>query len=55
LPVVAVTQVGYIVAFVVVSFVIPVFTVFVASVAVVALPDKVHTKLVAVKEFVVAL
>ena len=46
MPVAAVTQVGYIVAFVVVSSVMPVFTAFVAFVAV---PEKAPEKEVAVK------
>lgn len=53
MPVVAVTHVGYIVAAVVVSFVMPVFAALVASVAevaVVAFPDSAPTKVVDVTD-----
>jgi len=60
-PVVDVTHVGYIVAFVVVSFVIPTFVAFVAEVAdvalvaVVAFPESAPMNVVAVSAFVLAL
>lgn len=49
-PVVAVTQVGYIVAFVVVSLVMPTFVAFVAVVAVEAFPDSAPVNVVAVTD-----